>query len=64
MTKTPDKVMAEIRKMKQLLKNILPEMESRLEGLIKLWPSREVLTVIHRNETLIEEIKKFIPDQK
>lgn len=46
--------------LRSLLIDILPDLKSHYEGLIKLWPGKEVLTAIHRNEINIKRIEKFI----
>ena len=43
-----------------LLKDILPDLKSHYKGLVKLWPGKEVLTALHRNETNIKRIEQFI----
>ena len=52
-------LITENMKMKKLLAEILPDMESRVSGLREAWPGRDVLTALHRNERFIAEIKKI-----
>lgn len=52
-------LMAENGNMKALLLELLPDMESRVEGLRQAWPGRDVLTALHRNEAHVRKIKEF-----
>ncbi len=44
-------------KLKELISDLLPDMEARVDGLRDLWPGRDVLTVLHRNESLLKRMK-------
>lgn len=44
----------------ELLKGILPEMEARVRGLTELWPGRDTLCVLHRNEAIVYRIKQHL----
>lgn len=52
-------LMAENGKMKRLLAEMLPDMEARVDGLRELWPGRDVVTALHRNERFVREIREF-----
>jgi len=41
-----------------LLAEVIPEMECRVAALQQLWPGVEVLTHLHRNERILNELKK------
>ena len=56
------KLMAENGNMKKLLSELLPDMESYVKSLTKLWPGRTVLTALHKNEAHLYKIKEFITD--
>ena len=48
---------------KELLAEILPEMETKVKGLTELWPGREILTHLHRNERIVSDIKKALANE-
>lgn len=52
-------LMAENGNMKAFLLELLPDMESRVDGLRQSWPGRDVLTALHRNETHVRRIREF-----
>jgi len=52
----------ELEKLKSLLVDIRPDMQSRLEGFQQTWPAREVLTAVHRHEDFIRRIDKAIKE--
>jgi hypothetical protein len=52
--------MITIQELRNILIDIRPEMQARLDGLREMWPGKEVLMVLHRNETLMSRIDKAI----
>ena len=53
-------LMEEIKKLKNTLRKIQPEMEARVKGLQELWPGHDVLNVLRKNESIIAEIKNHL----
>ncbi len=51
-------------KLKELISDLLPDMVARVDGLRGLWPGRDILTVLHRNESLLERMKTAIKTDK
>ncbi len=51
--------MATLKKseLKDLIADLIPDMEARVKGLQALWPGREILTCLHRNEALLHKMK-------
>ena len=47
----------------ELLKEIRPEIICRIAALTNLWPGGEVLTALHRNESILKRIDKAIEDE-
>lgn len=54
-----NKLMDKIKELKTLVNDVLPEMEARTKGLQELWPGRDVLLVLHRNESLVKRMKNI-----
>ena len=44
----------------QLIEDLVPDMESRIEGLRNLWPGRDIITHLHRNEALLRRMKAVL----
>ncbi len=55
-------LLAENGNLKQLLCDLLPDIEARVQGLNELFPGRDVLLVAHRNETHVVRIKKALAE--
>ena len=52
-------------KLTRLLFDCIPEIELRIEGLQKLRPGREVLTVLYKTEALLLRInREVLPESK
>ena len=52
--------MATKAEMEKLLMEIKPELEAYMDVLRALWPGRDVLCVLHRNDALIKRLKDAI----
>jgi len=50
----------ECDRLKDLLGDLLPDMEARVTGMTQAWPGREILTALHRNESLVSRIKEAL----
>lgn len=50
---------AENKKMKALLLELLPDLESRVTGLKKCWPGEDILAAMSRNEAHVRKIKEI-----
>lgn len=46
-------------RMKQLLREILPDMEARMKGFRECYPGKEVLAVLTRTEDFVRRINEF-----
>ncbi len=49
----------QFRHMKQLIVDMIPDIESRVEGLNNTWPGEEICRACDRNEKLLAEMKKI-----
>lgn len=58
-TSSPCECAAENKKMKQLLADMLPDLQSRVDGLRQSWPGKDVLTALYRNERFLNDAKDF-----
>ena len=56
-------IVVENKEMRKLLIDLLPDMECRVDGLRKSWPGPDILTALHRNESFVDQIKKFVKEE-
>lgn len=53
-------LMAENANLKALLADLLPDLECRVYSLTQVWPGKDVLCALHRNEGYVSKIKEIL----